>query len=386
MTEGTSQVSGHVLTKSETVEFIVIMEDLYRLLAYRNARETNPFIAIHESNATLLNQVDSLQEKNSHAEKEIHSLRQQLRDNHSNSVSSGNTSAAVSAALQNEARIRDKLEKLQEDLNQKLTIDVEQKAAALKTSQDLAALKELHATQEKTIRQLEESKMQSERVIEHLKDEVENAKANSKLAEQQYDGLKTTIRSLQEENDNLRKENQDFEGRLVSEKEKMIHEMSSLAEIVEKLTHENSMLRSYQTQETKQASWSIFGLGNKSTESKDVSSSSKEPTNDTRKWGNFGVVVPSTPKHVISSPSNKEGTCVKYDASGNDLVATCGMDSTVKIWDAKTGALRATLHGSVGHPVLSCDIYDNLAAGTSTDKTCRVWNIRTQRMVSIIVR
>lgn len=358
------------------------MEELYQQLSQRNARETTPFIAIHESNASLLNQLDFLQEKYSHAEREMNSLRQQLRDN--SNLATGGTNAAVSAALQNEKRIRDKLEKLQEDLNQKLKTDLEQKAIALKTSQDLAALKELHATQEKTILRLEESKMQSERVIEHLQNEVENAKSNSKLAEQQYDGLKKTIRSLQQENDKLQKENRDFEGRLVSEKEKMVNEMTALTEMVEKLKQENEMLRSYQTQETKQSSWSIFGLG-KSTESKDVSRPATEPESDTRKWGSFGVVVPSTPKHVVSSHSGKEGTCVRYDPTGNDMVATCGMDSTVKIWDANTGAQRATLHGTMAHPILSCDIYDNLAAGASTDKTCRVWNIRTQRMVRIVI-
>lgn len=359
------------------------MEELYRQLSHRNARETTPFIAIHESNASLLHQVDSLQEKYSHAEREMHSLRQQLRDN--SNPATGGSNAAVTAALLNEKRIRDKLEKLQEEFNQKLKAHIEQNALALKTSRDLADLKDLCAAQEKTILRLEESKLQSERVIEHLQNEVENATSNSKLAEQQFDGLKKTIRSLQEENDKLQKENREFETRLVSDKEKMVNEMNDLSETVEKLKKENEMLRSYQTQELKQSSWSIFGLV-KSSESKDVSKSANDPKSDTRKWGNFGVVAPSTPKHVINSHSGKEGTCVRYDTSGNDLVATCGMDSTVKVWDANTGSLRATLHGSASHPFLSCDIYDYLAAGASTDKTCRVWNIRTQRMVRVIVK
>ena len=357
------------------------MEELYLQIVHRNARETIPFIAIHESNASLLHQVDSLQEKYDHAEREIQSLRQQLRDN----ASTGGTNAAVAAALQNEKRNRDKLEKLQEEFNQKLKVDNEQTALALQTSRDLADLKDLYATQEKTILRFEETKLQSERAIEHLQNEVENATSNAKLAEQQFDGLKKSIRSLQEENDKLQKENRKFETRLVSEKEKMVQEMNSLSETVEKLKKENEMLRLYQAQETKQSSsWSLFGLG-KSSESKNVSKSVVEPKSDTRKWGNFGVVAPTTPKCVVSSHYGKEGTCVRYDTSGNDLVAACGMDSTVKVWDANSGVLRATLHGSASHPVLSCDIYDYLVAGASTDKTCRVWNIRTQRMVRVIV-
>ncbi|GAX25765.1 hypothetical protein FisN_8Hh333 [Fistulifera solaris] len=334
------------------------MEDLYRQLVHRNARETTPFIAIHESNASLLHQVDSLQEKWNHAEREVNSLRQQLRDN--SNPATGNTNVAVAAALQNEKRIRDKLEKLQEEFNQKLKVDNEQKALALQTSRDFAELKDLHAAQEKTIVRFEEAKLQSDRLIKHLQNEVENATSNAKLAEQQFDGLKKTIRSLQEENDKLQKENRAYE--------------------------KNEMLRSYQTQETKQSSWSLFGLGKSSSESKDAAKSANEPPKtDTRKWGNFGVVVPTTPKHIVSSHPGKEGTCVRYDTYGNDLVATCGMDSTVKVWDAGTGALRATLHGSTSYPILSCDVYDNLVAGASTDKTCRVWNVRTQRMLHHLV-
>jgi autophagy-related protein 16 len=362
-----------------------MMEDLYRQLVHRNARETTPFIAIHESNSSLLHQVDSLQEKRTHAEREVHSLRQQLRDN--SNPASGNTNAAVSAALQNEKRIRDKLEKLQEEFNQKLKVDNEQKALELQTNRDLAELKDLYAAQEKTILRFEEAKLQSDRLIEHLQNEAENATSNAKLAEQQFDGLKKTIRSLQEENDKLQKEIREYESRFVSEKEKMVHETNSLSQMMEKLKKENEMLRSYQTQETKQSSWSLFGLGKLTSESKDAAKSANEPPkNDTRKWGNFGVVVPTTPKHIVSSHSGKEGTCVRYDTCGNDLVATCGMDSIVKVWDASTGALRATLHGSTSYPILSCDVYDNLVAGASTDKTCRVWNVRTQRMVGGIVK
>jgi hypothetical protein len=361
------------------------MEDLYRQLVHRNARETTPFIAIHESNASLLHQVDSLQEKWNHAEREVNSLRQQLRDN--SNPATGNTNVAVAAALQNEKRIRDKLEKLQEEFNQKLKVDNEQKALALQTSRDFAELKDLHAAQEKTIVRFEEAKLQSDRLIKHLQNEVENATSNAKLAEQQFDGLKKTIRNLQEENDKLQKENRAYESRFVSEKEKIIHEMNALSETMEKFKKENEMLRSYQTQESKQSSWSLFGLGKSSSESKDAAKSANEPPKtDTRKWGNFGVVVPTTPKHIVSSHPGKEGTCVRYDTYGNDLVATCGMDSTVKVWDAGTGALRATLHGSTSYPILSCDVYDNLVAGASTDKTCRVWNVRTQRMVSGIVK
>lgn len=35
--------------------------------------------------------------------------------------------------------------------------------------------------------------------------------------------------------------------------------------------------------------------------------------------------------------------------------------------------------------MIACDLYDSLAIGASCDKTCRVWNIRTERMLQHLV-
>jgi WD40 repeat protein len=63
-------------------------------------------------------------------------------------------------------------------------------------------------------------------------------------------------------------------------------------------------------------------------------------------------------------------------------VATASSDSTVKVWDASSGMLRSTLRGGSGHTIISCDISGGLVVGGGSDKTCRVWNLRTERMVS----
>lgn len=72
----------------------------------------------------------------------------------------------------------------------------------------------------------------------------------------------------------------------------------------------------------------------------------------------------------------------RYDASGTDLLATASSDSTVKVWDASSGMLRSTLRGGSGHTIISCDISGSIVVGAGSDKTCRVWNLRTERMVS----
>jgi WD40 repeat protein len=63
-------------------------------------------------------------------------------------------------------------------------------------------------------------------------------------------------------------------------------------------------------------------------------------------------------------------------------VATGSSDSTVKVWDGAQGTLQATLRGGNGNVIIACDISNGIVVGGGTDKTCRVWNARTERMVS----
>ena len=358
------------------------MLGIYQQLQERNARETLPFVAVHEANATLLNQVDALQNKCDDYEREVSVLQQQVDDNvgDSHNGNGGKGNAAATAALKNEARFRDKLEKLQEEMNSKLKVHAEDQANALKTAKELSEMKDLNLVQESTIANLKKESDRKEKAIGHLTEELTDAKSRTKLAEQQYVGLKETIRSLQKENDQLKKENRNIETRLVEDKGKMVDEMNVLTEMVDSLKREVDMLRSLKGQEEKRKSAGWFGM------SSPVSKGSEAKTSETgkdskRKFGMFGVIVPSGQKQNIQAHM-AEATSVRYDSMGSDLVVTGGADSMVKVWDTGTGGLKATLRGPSGHIILGVDICGNLAVGASSDKTCRVWNVKTERMVS----
>ena len=357
------------------------MNEIYQLLSARNSLETTPFVSIHETCGTLLNQVGSLEKKCSEYEREISRLQRELQDTTSDTSSGGgNVNSAASAALKNEARLRDKLEKVQEEFNAKLKVESEDRAATLKLTKELSELKDLTLDHEQTIKELKIENEKRQKAIEHLSSEVENAQSDRKLAEQQYEGLKSTIRVLQEENDKLQKENRQLETRVVKEKTKMLDEINKLAGIADASKKEVEMLRSYQKQDTKQKSWFGSVLGGISTTT--TTAKTEETVGATRKWGDFDVVLPSCEKETIKA-HKMEGTRVRYDASGSSsLIATSSHDSTVKIWDVATGKLRSTLRGTNGHPMLTCDIDGKLAIGAGSDKTCRVWQLRTERMVS----
>ena len=345
------------------------LDELHQLLLQRNALETLPFVAVHEANSTLLNQVDALQLKCEALERQNAAL--DLSAAAGRSGSKGDT-----AARRNETRLREKVEKLQEELNEILRGKEKDTAQALENANALAKAKEAQAILEQKLKTLGHETIKKEKTVNYLNQQLEDAKSTSKLSEQQSIGLKETIRSLQKENDVVKEENRKLIDRLVSEKEKTSDEVNALNEMVDRLRKEVEMLRTLKVQEEKRRSW--FGTQDKTTVPEESSKTDEEASK--AKFGTAGTVVPSS--IGISIPAHTgEAFCVRYDGRGDCSVATCGSDSLVKIWDSTTGTLKATLRGN--SVICGCDINGDLAVGGGSDKMCRVWNVTTQRMVRV---
>lgn len=298
------------------------MEELYQLVVERNHRETTPFLAIHEANATLLHQLDALQAKCEELERELLVQREFKVDNnnsdHHHHEGRGGT-ISQSAALRNETRLREKLEKLQEELNQKMKLHADDQASALELAKELSSNKDAMKVHEDKIQKLQEEIDLKDRAIEHMTNELNDAQARTKLAEQQYVGLKDTIRVLQEENDSLKKENRMLESRLVSDKEALVTEMNGLSELCEKLKKERDMLRSLKSDEEKRKTSSWFGLSSSSSkpDSSTPSKANNSETEDTRKYDpNMAVVLPTKIRQKITAHTT-EASCVRYGESMN---------------------------------------------------------------------
>eukprot|EP00977_Amphora_coffeiformis_P008323 scaffold1880_cov166-Amphora_coffeaeformis.AAC.2 len=358
-------------------------------LKARNNRETTPFLLIQEAYDRLLLQVDTLQTRLDASERENSALQQQIDELSTSPGTKGSSGGAYSAAIKNEARVRDKLEKLQEEYNNKLKEEANEKETVLKLTKELSELKDQNTANVATIANLKEENARAEKTIEHLTHEYNEATSRADLAEKQYEGLKMTIRNLQKENDELQKENRQLENRVVTEKSKLLQEMSSMTELVEALKKERDMLRSLQKQDTKKTSWFAggFALDMQPTDGQPATTTIEEE-DPSRKFGDMKVVIPTAQKFSFAAHS-PEGVCVRYDTgsnrSGTDLVVSSGSDATVKVWDTANGILKSTFRGSAGHPFLGCDIAGHLVAGGSTDKTCRIWTLKTDRMMHHLV-
>ena len=385
-------------------------------LQERNCRETVPFRSLQQAHDRLLLQVDTLLARLEASEREKATLRQQLDDLSSassttpSSSTKKSTGGAFAAALKSEARLRDKLEKLQEEFDLQVKENATEKEAAQQISQEISSLREEQAQNLAKIAELEKEGTKASQTIEHWTNACHEAQSRAELAEQQYNGLKLTIRAMQTEQEALKKENKQLGDRVVSEKQKLVQEMNSLTELVESLKQERDKLRALQTppsqEPPKTSLW--FGTANSvmssvkssnrhsaattSTTTTTTTSSSSYTANTpttpiaedpTRKVTDLKVTLPTKPKFVLAAHTT-EGVCVRYDTSGHECVVTAGTD--VKVWDAAAqGILKRTWKGSAGHAFLSCDMTGSLVAGGSTDKTCRVWTLPTNRMVHQLV-
>jgi hypothetical protein len=368
------------------------MDIIYEKLLERNLRETSPFLSIYESYSSLLNLTDNLQNKCDAAERELENLRQQLHDG-GNSAAVGsmkgtsssvlNNNTAIQSAMKNETRLREKLESLQKQYNEK----VEDELAATNLLQETQSL---NSKNEKVIvnltEELEREKNTNLRLIQQLKE----AEANSSLLEDQNNKLKIAFRTLQDENDKLRKDNSIYEERLVREKGKVVDEMNQLTDIIERLKAEVELLRSKQKpnqqHDSSPLSW-FASIGNSSPKrgtanhGADTGSSTTNQDDNTIGAGTADAgTVPTSLQQTIAVAV--DGTCVRYDHSGSsNMVATASSDGTVKIWDTATGQQRGMFRGTPGYAISCCDLAGTLVVGGGNDRSCRVWDRRNDRMV-----
>lgn len=257
------------------------------------------------------------------------------------------------------------------------------KRQVIEVTEQLSTQSEAHQQSGKRIQYLEQELAQKDAVVEKLTNELRETTNNLKLAEKQYDGLKDTIKRLQEEKESLSKSNDELVSRIVSEKEKYMDEMNEMTKMYEQANQKIDMLNKLHEQEKKRFMWTSKPSSSSTTdnESQDMSKSTAQHG---RMFGGSGIVLPSEVKHKIAAHPC-QATCVRYDASGGDIIATASEDSSVKLWNTGTGNLLKTFRPAGRQVMLGVDVSGDLVVGCGTDKMCRVWNARTQRLVHQLV-
>jgi len=346
-----------------------MMDEVMMLITERNSIETYPFIPVYESNASLQSLVDILQQRNEDLEREVaETVAVNMRK-----IEDGKANLASS---KNELRLRDKVEKLQEQLNEKLRTEVESSTSQLRTTTEVVKLMDSISSNESTIDELKTLKIKAEEEITDLKSQLKNAETTASFATKQYESFKEELDMLREESMELRTTNEQLVNRIISEKDKTVMQFNQMNDMMMSQKKEIEMLRAYKEINDKVSLEAPTSI-EKGNEEYDGQSK-------TRKWGGLGVVVPSEPKFIIKAHAS-EIISVRYDGTGSDLVATASCDSTIKVWDTTNGRARSTLRGNSGQPMLGVDINGGLVAGCSSDKMIRIWSLKTDRMIHQLV-
>lgn len=272
-------------------------------------------------------------------------------------------------------RLRDKVQELQDRLNAELQKQIEESARQLKSEKELSNLKDLAATNLLEINRWKGENKQIKDRMSTMAMELAAAKQTSSIAEKHYHAFKEEMSNLQKENFDLKSENTQLVNRLVTEKEKMMDQFKTMNVLNDNLNKEIALLRKLLQTEKERSQKKTSG------ELSDMSKLVTGSNTRGRLWSvRSRTVVPTSPLHIISSAHASEVTAVRYDPSGNNIVATASSDSTIKLWDTTGGRIKSTLHGSSGQPMMGVDLCENLIMGCSSDKTCRIWN-RSERLL-----
>lgn len=291
------------------------MEEIYSLIQQRNSIETLPFLPLHSANAYLQNLADTLQYRCESLERQYLEQQQflvesqaQLIQLNANSDGGGGGGGGNSGSSKNESRLREKVAKLQDELNEKLTLEVKSTADALKASTELSSLRQEVSSKDATISSIQMELNRCNEIVTYLTSELEESKSRTRLAENQFDGLKDAIRSLQDENIEKTQLNERLLESTVSEKEKYVEQFNNMNDMVEKLQKEVAMLRSL-TKMNKP--W--FGLprrGQNAVAESDRKDTSGVDMASKRQWGAVGAVLPSQPQFTIKAHKN-DASCVR---------------------------------------------------------------------------
>ena len=69
--------------------------------------------------------------------------------------------------------------------------------------------------------------------------------------------------------------------------------------------------------------------------------------------------------------------CVAFDPQKPNILASCSVDKTIKIWDIESGACKSTLAGH-NAPVTQVEFIDaDTVVTSSADGTTRAWDVAT---------
>lgn len=229
--------------------------------------------------------------------------------------------------------------------NEKLINAVELNDKVSKLEEKIAVLKDqLHQSQHENVRFMEE--------MERLKICIAEERKDKALFEEELVRVRDRFNRLEKKH-SIEKEQ--LIEKCIKDKQNMMEEMNNLSQLMEK----------HQVVDE-----SVDMKNNKKAATKVVEKQVQRGGNDLTKL---------SVRHGIQAHATEVNAVLFSKAS----VVTASADSMIRIWDFGSAKNKADFRNAGGHAFIGLDVHahQDLILGTSSDRTCRVWNQSTGRIL-----
>jgi autophagy-related protein 16-1 len=290
-------------------------------------------------------------------------------------ISQSGEGGGDTALKQENVELKEKVQKLTEDLLQKYKTEAQISTSERSANQESEALQaKLNLVTLEFSQKKEQYKISEEKVAQ-LMDKMNSQESQLML----YRGELKRLRQTRDESDKkvqeLTKDNQTLLQRMLEDKQRLSEELNQMNILYERLRQQggngesNSTSngeRKEQTSNNGSSSSNSGNMGNGNSGNRSSGITSVVPKQATRWTKAHETKVNS----VVCSP---DGT--KF--------ATCSDDGTVKLWltdqlkKGPTGMLRQSRSNK--SPIMSIDWLSNYIVGGSTDRVATLWDVRTER-------
>lgn len=317
---------------------------------------------------TAVQRIRELEVRNAQLEKEAGELRVE-----NDSLLSRAEQSQKVLALAGEAEAAQVLAKrLQNDL----IIAYKERAEAAEGR--ASALDQLEVVREINMKQTEEVRA-SQHQVSTLRNEISGLRTEIQRLSASIDVSAREVESRSEENAQLQlriagleTENGDLVNRLIQLKDSELHRMDAASKMCEDII----------TSAKKQAGEILAAAR---MEAAKTSVSPVKGQQQVRPQHGLEAVTLTVPSVLIAStPSAHQGGCygMAYDQTGS-LLATCGVDKTVRLWDGVRGGSIAQLRGA--HEAVNdvCFTADGkILLGAEDKSAIRLWDVRSRRLLN----
>lgn len=329
--------------------------------ALRNKAASQQFIMsplIHSHTSTTDTQIarqnQALKIHLEHLEKEVVILRHEAAEISGSSARSG---AGTGEGKEDQVRkLHRKVLRLQEELTDKLRLEVQGTTCQLQMSKEIQDL----------FQKWQAARAESEALkieVEGLRErepafvaQAAMATTDLEVVQGELGRARLRLDTLEKECTRLRAQNEELIQRVVGEKSRNAEEMNRMTELVEQM---RVQLRAQGVQVGSQRSMN--------SEKEDLAVTFQSPGREE---------LPSRCYQQFKAHA-ADVNDVAYNETGAWL-ATAGGDGNVRVWEAGTGRLKTTMQGA--DVMLGLDFRGDFVVGGSSDHACKLWSVASERV------